>query len=271
MRYTDYKQVKNLGKNILIDNQRMILVVDDLSRALKTLKDSFQDDGFEDVEAYVTTMTRRLTAAQASFSVLGEELLAYANDLKAAKGAGTVSSAPSSNGPERFDVQGSDAEKKKRDSARAAAIRAAWEQEAERVRRGMGTRDWTVGQQAELLKYGRVTGFEGQHMYNVSAYPQYAADPNNIQFLTVAEHKHGAHHGGKWKIKTNGRLDVATGNMIPFGEGEPPSVPEFELTDKIDVAQIGFVEGLGRQFGYHRHEDSEEARKRIYPKQKKSD
>lgn len=147
----------------------------------------------------------------------------------------------------------------KEDSIRQKAVKEAWALEKERVLQGRGTRDWTVSQQAELIEYGHVSGFEGQHMKNVARYPQYAGDPRNIQFLTYEEHFFGAHRGD-WKNETSGRFDPATGEIID-GEGDAlPELPEIELTDKYDPSQYDLTLGLGRSFGYARHEDIKESR-----------
>ena len=145
--------------------------------------------------------------------------------------------------------------------ARQKAINKAWKREKELVRQGKGTRDWTVSQQQELLSEGKITGFEGQHMMDASSYPEFAGDPNNIQWLTYAEHHFGAHQG-KWTNSTKGRVDYTTGEFIPFKDGEVPSVPVIELTDKYDPAQSDFVSQLGRDFGYGRKEDYQAARER---------
>ena len=99
-------------------------------------------------------------------------------------------------------------------------------------------------------------------MKNVADYPQFAGDPNNIQFLTPQEHFYGGHEG-KWKNKSNGRLDLASGQIIQFAENELSSVPEIELTDKYDAQQFELTERLGRSFGYGRREDSKQSRERV--------
>ena len=145
------------------------------------------------------------------------------------------------------------------------AVKDAWEKEVELVKQGKGTRDWTVSQQAELLEYGKVSGFEGQHMKSKAAYPEYAGDSANIQFLTYEEHFYGA-HGQNFSNSTNGRFDPSTGSMIPFADGEAPSVPVIDLTDKYDPSQAEFLKNLGREFGYGRHEDIKASRQRIKSK-----
>lgn len=116
-----------------------------------------------------------------------------------------------------------------------------------------------MSQQAELLEYGKVSGFEGQHMKNVSDYPEFAGNPDNIQFLSYEEHFFGA-HGEDFHNTTNGRYDPKNGVMIEFDGDELPPLPEIELTDKYDPSQYDFTLALGREFGYARHEDIAESR-----------
>lgn len=85
MKYTDYHQVRELAKNILKDDKRMIELTAELDSKLKTLKASFQDDGIDEVEAYVNGLTAKLVNAQAAFGTIANELAEYANILQAGK------------------------------------------------------------------------------------------------------------------------------------------------------------------------------------------
>ena len=85
---------------------------------------------------------------------------------------------------------------------RQQAVRKAWAQERELVMTGKSTRSWTVSQRQELLKTGRVKGFQGHHMTSVKASIQSGnigliSDPNNIMFLSRTEHI--AHHIGGFR------------------------------------------------------------------------
>lgn len=266
MRYTDYKQVRLLAKSILTDDKKMIALVEGLRSSLKQLRATFLDDGYDEVEAYANGLMQKLASAQDDFLVLAKELLEYADILESAMGTKIRSGSADSSNMKTTQIQGSmqnAADKKELERLRTAAVKAAWDLEAERLRNGRGTRDWTVAQQAELLQYGSISGFEGQHIKNVADYPQFAGDPNNIQFLTPQEHFFGG-HDGKWTNKSNGRLDLAKGQIIPFAENELPSVPEIELTDKYDASQFELTERLGRSFGYGRREDSKQSRERVF-------
>lgn len=53
----------------------------------------------------------------------------------------------------------------------------------------------------ELLKNGKVSGYQGHHIKSVKGFPDLAGDPNNIQFLTRSEHLKA--HGGNWKNITS--------------------------------------------------------------------
>ena len=86
MKYTDYKQVKQLAENILKDDKKMIQLTADLGAKLKSLKTTFQDDGIDEVEAYVNKLTAKLTNAQEAFMTIANELIQYAKLLKAGKG-----------------------------------------------------------------------------------------------------------------------------------------------------------------------------------------
>ena len=86
MKYTDYSQVNRLAADILKDDKKMIQLTSDLGARLKTLKASFQDDGIDEVEAYVNGLTAKLTNAQEAFMTIANELIQYAAILKAGKG-----------------------------------------------------------------------------------------------------------------------------------------------------------------------------------------
>lgn len=93
-------------------------------------------------------------------------------------------------------------------SERSKAVRLAWKNEAADVAAG-GTgisRRWSPGEIDQLLSTGKVKGYQGHHMKSVKGYPELAGDPNNIQFLTRAEHL--AAHGGNWRNITHGRYNI---------------------------------------------------------------
>lgn len=89
-------------------------------------------------------------------------------------------------------------------SCRSNAVKKAWKNEQELVKStGAGTRNWTQAQIDELLSTGKVKGFFGHHMQSVSGFPDLAGNPDNIQFLSYAEHLLA--HGGNWRNITYGR------------------------------------------------------------------
>lgn len=116
---------------------------------------------------------------------------------------------------------------------RQQAVREAWAREKALVQQGKGTVDWSPSQQAELMKTGRVSGYEGQHMKSVSRHPQYAASADNIQLLTHQQHL-DAHNSGSqksgYRSPTNGRYDPATGQMHAFGNHAPAPVAARSLS-----------------------------------------
>ncbi|MGQ0715349.1 MAG: hypothetical protein ACT4PJ_16750 [Gemmatimonadaceae bacterium] len=80
-------------------------------------------------------------------------------------------------------------------SARRAAVRGLWRQERERVREtGRGSREWTDAEKDELLRTGKVKGYQGHHIHSVNEHPELARDPNNIEFVRRDEHLE--RHGG---------------------------------------------------------------------------
>ena len=125
----------------------------------------------------------------------------------------------------------SDEEKIRIRTIRISAVKKAWEKERERVQSGKGTRRWTISEQKELIKQGTVHGYDGHHMKSAALYPEYAGDPNNIQFLTPAEHMMGAHNQDP-KSMTNGYYNPETKEMEEFKEDELKKVPVIELKQK---------------------------------------
>ena len=119
---------------------------------------------------------------------------------------------------------------------RQLAVRQAWKAEAELVRHGMGTRNWTTEEQNELLTRGSVKGYEGHHMVSVANNRALASDPNNIQFLTRDEHINGAHQGDPHNL-TNGYYNPNTKTMEPFPGNEVQPVPAVQLTDPVQSGQ----------------------------------
>ncbi len=90
---------------------------------------------------------------------------------------------------------------------RRKAVKDAWVQERDLLRSGVpGTRKWTADEVAELINTGRVYGYEGHHINSVGSNPQDCGDPDNIEFVTRAEHL--ARHNGNFRNPTWGeKLD----------------------------------------------------------------
>ncbi|HCB15036.1 MAG TPA: hypothetical protein DEP36_15930 [Gammaproteobacteria bacterium] len=71
------------------------------------------------------------------------------------------------------------------DAARRSAVRKAWAQEHKLVTMtSRGTRKWTPAEKQQLLKTGKVKGYEGHHINSVKTHPHLAGKPNNVMFLT---------------------------------------------------------------------------------------
>lgn len=133
------------------------------------------------------------------------------------------------------------------------AVAEAWKKEKERALKGLQTRDWT-NEEFELLKdkeKKKVPGYEGHHMKSVMAYPEYAGDPDNIQFLKQERKdgklKSGDHfkaHGGNFLKPSNGYYDEKSETIIPFEDGERPSILKYERTRYNEEKQAGTEEGV---------------------------
>ena len=147
--------------------------------------------------------------------------------------------------------------------ARSRAVKEAWEKEADRIREGRGTWDWTVEQQAELLIRSHtnnpgVSGFEGSHMLSAKDYPEHAGNPDNIQLIPTIAHYDGVHERNPREHTPNGIYNAETGEVIPIEDGIIPTLREIELTDRYDPEQKNFHDahpdfeqsGVGRREGY---------------------
>ena len=126
---------------------------------------------------------------------------------------------------------------------RSRAVKLAWEREQELIREGKGTRDWTIEQQQDILNpdKGRAyddegRAFEGQHMKSVNQFPEYASNPDNIQFLTRDEHL--AAHKGNWQTPTNWYYDPITSEFIDFAEDEIIPCKVIKLNQSVVPVEI---------------------------------
>ncbi len=82
--------------------------------------------------------------------------------------------------------------------------------------------------------------FEGHHMKSAEAYPEYQGAPENIQFLSRAEHKEA--HGGDYRNPTNGYFDPVTKTTRDFGDNKYEPCEIIELSNPVvctsNVAQV---------------------------------
>lgn len=134
----------------------------------------------------------------------------------------------------------------RRTADRARAVREKWITEKELVSEGRGTRDWTQEQQQSILDIGIAfdengRAFEGQHMKSVAAYPEYAGNPDNIQFLTRDEHLEA--HDGSWKNQTNWYYDPVTKQKTIFDDSQLMPCKVIELSAPIVTIETIDIEG----------------------------
>ena len=125
---------------------------------------------------------------------------------------------------------------------RSLGVARAWKHEKGLVCQGRGTREWVLREQKDMLDNGRVKGYQGHHMKSVARYPEYADDPNNIQFLcgTPENNEHLRAHGGDYRNETNSMYDVYTGRMIPLPAGRPRPLPVRLLREKA-ITKRGYT------------------------------
>lgn len=102
---------------------------------------------------------------------------------------------------------------------RKRAVRHAWRAERNRVREGFGTRDWSQAEQRELIAKGQAKGYHGHHMKSVKAFPEYAGNPDNIQFLNHFEHYEKVHNKNT-RTAINGYYNYKTGEIHKFNGNE---------------------------------------------------
>ena len=87
---------------------------------------------------------------------------------------------------------------------RRKAVRNAWKEERQLIRDSEGTRFWSNAEREELLRTGKVKGYEGHHINNVKDHPELADNPDNVIFLTRREHLEA--HSGNFRNETHGKL-----------------------------------------------------------------
>ena len=103
-------------------------------------------------------------------------------------------------------------------AARQAVLKA-WKREQELVNEGKGTYAWTPEQQRSIHDIGIAYdedgyAFHGHHMQSVELFPQYQGDPENIQFLSKADHLKA--HNGWYGNLTNWYYNPVTGEKREF-------------------------------------------------------
>ena len=85
-------------------------------------------------------------------------------------------------------------------SERSKAVRDAWKREAEAVKNGVSKYNWTSAEKTQLLKFGKIRGYEGHHIKTVkelagTAKEYLISSADDIVFLTKQNHAY-VHPGG---------------------------------------------------------------------------
>ncbi len=89
-------------------------------------------------------------------------------------------------------------------NARQKAVRDAWKNEQKAVLNKKSKYTWTASERQQILKYGKVKGYQGCHLKDVSRSMgnlDLIGNPDNIVFLTRQQHLYV--HGGSWKNATD--------------------------------------------------------------------
>jgi hypothetical protein len=89
---------------------------------------------------------------------------------------------------------------------RDKAVKEAWKQEREVVMAGKKpSRNWAKEELIELKETGKVRGYEGHHINDVSNHPKLSGVPDNIKFVK-GRAQHLEEHGGNFRNPTEGPL-----------------------------------------------------------------
>ena len=125
---------------------------------------------------------------------------------------------------------------------RSKGVSKAWARERDLVRQGRGTREWSTKQQKELLKTGRVKGYQGHYMKSVSKHPDQADNPKNIQFLCARKgnNEHLKAHRGDYRNESNGRYNPRTDTIRPLKGDKVRAMNSHELKNKA-IEQRGYT------------------------------
>ena len=83
---TNIAEVMQLAKNIMLEDRKMVELTDGLLKDLKTLQETFLDDGIDEVNEMVKSIAVKLQHSQQAFMITATELKTYAKLLAAGKG-----------------------------------------------------------------------------------------------------------------------------------------------------------------------------------------
>ncbi len=136
---------------------------------------------------------------------------------------------------------------------RVKAVRIAWKQEQALVQRsGRGTRDWTAAERAELLKAGKVNGYQGHHISSVNGNPKMAGNPDNVEFLKSEEHLDA--HGGNWRNPTTGALMSRSVAVLQVADTIINAIGDYRMEQLTGIGEsflskLADVAGAGPGYG----------------------
>ena len=128
---------------------------------------------------------------------------------------------------------------------RRKAVDLAWKNEKRLVLEGKGTRDWTPKEQRELIRTGKVKGYEGHHMKSVDGHITKAGDSRNIQFLTRKEHLKA--HKGDFHANTNWYYNPKTEEYVNFGHYKAQLEPK-SLKEPLNKSQVEYAQKRAEKY-----------------------
>lgn len=146
-------------------------------------------------------------------------------------------------------------EKRALKNARQRGINAMWRNEAELVKQGRGTREWTPAEQEQLLRNGTVQGYQVHHQHSAMAHSdnvELAADVNNLQILSKEEHI--AAHNGSWRNPTHGYYDYQTKSTVHTECGQKYDQPVYDLSKSNDSS---YTQYQGQDMEYKTEYDND--------------
>lgn len=93
------------------------------------------------------------------------------------------------------------------DGSRYKAVSTAYKYEVADIKMGgKGSANWNKSECQELVRTGKVRGYEGHHINSVARHPSQQTDPNNIRFYRSHNEHKDEGHAGNFRNPSSGEL-----------------------------------------------------------------